>query len=127
MIMQDHSAMSNSHELRIEPVAPTSAAAPIQSAHRVPEVSNESKPADPKLPVRQDMSVVSNGHVHAAYTEFVVDPETHDVVVRIRDAATDRVLDELPSAQMQAVHKAMAEYAEKMALRRAALQASAGA
>lgn len=115
--------MSHPQDLRIEPVAPTGAAEPVRAARRVPEP----KPADPKLPARQDMSVVTNGEVHAAYTEFVVDPQTHDVVVRIRDAATDRVLDELPSAQMQAVHKAMAEYAEKMARHRAALQASAEA
>src|SRR5437899_785031 len=111
MIMQDHSAMSHPKDLRIEPVARTGAAEPVHAAHRVPEVP---KPADPKLPARQDMSVVTNGQLRAAYTEFVVDPETHDVVVRIRDAATDRVLDELPSAQIQAVQKAMAEYAQKM-------------
>src|SRR5205085_8705249 len=120
MIMQDHSAMSKSEDLRIEPVAHTSAAQPIHAAPRIPAVP---QPADPKAPVRQDMSIVSNGEIRAAYTEFVVDPETHDVIVRIRDAATDRVLDELPSAQVQAVHKAMADYAEKMARHRAALQA----
>src|SRR5213082_1524947 len=99
MIKQDHTAMSNPHDLRVEPVAPTGAAEPVHAARRVPA---EPKLADAKLPARQDMSVVTNGQLRAAYTEFVVDPETHDVIVRIRDAATDRVLDELPSAQMQA-------------------------
>jgi FlaG protein len=117
--------MSNPQDLRIEPVAPSGHAEPVHAAPRTPEALKPAEP--PKLPAPQDVSVVSEGQLRSAYAEFLLDPQTHDVVVRIRDAATGRVLDELPSKEVQAVQKAMAEYAEKMARHRAAMQASAGA
>jgi hypothetical protein len=48
---------------------------------------------------------------------------TGDVVVRIRDAAIDRVLSELPSKEVQAVTAYLKNYLETMSRHRAALQA----
>jgi hypothetical protein len=67
------------------------------------------------------------GHLRPAYAQFVVDPETHDVSLRIRDAATDEVIRQFPSAELEAMNKAMREYARALALRHAAAQARARA
>ena len=67
------------------------------------------------------------GHLRPAYTQYVVDPDTHEVSVRIRDAATDEVIRQIPSAEVAAVNKAMREYAQALALRHAAAQAKASA
>ena len=79
-------------------------------------------------PVESDDPVAATaGHLRPAYTQFVVDPETHDVSLRIRDAATDEVIRQIPAAEVAAVNKAMREYAQALALRHAAAQAKAGA
>jgi FlaG protein len=67
------------------------------------------------------------GHLRAAYTQFVVDPETHDVSVRIRDAATDEVIRQIPAPEVEAINKVLREYAQTLALRHAAAQGKAGA
>jgi FlaG protein len=72
-------------------------------------------------------AAATSGHLRAAYTQFVIDPETHDVSVRIRDAATDEVIRQIPSAEVEAVNKALRDYAQTLALRHAAAQAKAGA
>ena len=74
-----------------------------------------------------DPVAATAGHLRPAYTQYVVDPETHDVSVRIRDAATDEVIRQIPAAELAAVNKAMREYAQALALRHAAAQAKAGA
>lgn len=72
-------------------------------------------------------AVATAGHLRAAYSQFVIDPETHEVSVRIRDAATDQVIRQIPSAEVEAVNKALREYAQALALRHAAAQGKAGA
>jgi uncharacterized FlaG/YvyC family protein len=57
----------------------------------------------------------------------VVDSSTNDVIVRIRDAATDEVISELPSREVQAMTRHLREYAEALARHRAALSTDYGA
>jgi hypothetical protein len=118
--------MGEQTELRIEPTAPAGAAEPIH-----PAVSQRRAPAElPEAPPRPDSPPVAaetGGHLRGAYAEYVVDPDTHDVVVRIRDASTDRVLHELPTPEVQALMRALNDYAKLAARRRAAAQAAAGA
>jgi uncharacterized FlaG/YvyC family protein len=47
------------------------------------------------------------------------------VVIRIRDASTDRVINEYPSKQVQELEKYMKNYAETLARHRAATQSEA--
>ena len=75
----------------------------------------------------QDRVAATGGRLRAAYAQYVVDPETHEVSVRIRDAATDEVIRHIPSAEVEVVNTALREYAEALALRRAAAQGKAGA
>jgi hypothetical protein len=76
---------------------------------------------------REDRVAATAGHLRAAYTQFVVDPETHDVSVRIRDAATDEVIRQIPAAEVEAINKVLRQYAQALALRHAAAQGKAGA
>jgi hypothetical protein len=113
--------MSDTPELRIAAIPPTGAAEPVQHAHGVRDGA-AAHPAQPApAPVEQDVSASTNGQLQNAYAQFVIDPHTHDVVVRIRDAATDRILTELPSPEVQAVSRNLRDYAELLA-RRAAMQ-----
>lgn len=40
---------------------------------------------------------------------FTMDYETHDVIVKVVDAATDKVITELPPAELQKLHKSIKE------------------
>jgi hypothetical protein len=66
--------------------------------------------------------VTTGGNLRAAYAQFIIDADTQDVVVQIRDATTNQVLNELPSKEVQAMTKHLRDYAETLAKRRAALQ-----
>jgi len=111
--------MPESNEIRIEPVAGTRAAEPVQhAAHARPAVSyGEPKPAASDA----DVAASTTGHLQNAYAQYLVDPDTNDVVLRIRDASTDRILTELPSREVRAMNRHMKEYAD-MLTRRAAIQ-----
>ena len=75
----------------------------------------------------QPVAASTGGQLRNAYAQFVVDAETHNVVVRIRDTATDRVLQELPGPEVQAVMRSLNDYAELLARRRAVAQGAVGA
>ena len=55
-------------------------------------------------------ATTTGSHVRATYAQFAVNPETRDVQITIKDAATHQVLVELPSAEMQQLAKAMDDY-----------------
>jgi hypothetical protein len=115
--------MSDTQDLRIEPAAPTG----VVEATR-PELP-ERRPSDapePQPEVERPVAAATEGQMRNAYAEFVVDSETHNVVVRIRDAVTDRVLQELPGPEVQRVMRSLNDYAELLARRRAVAQAMAG-
>jgi hypothetical protein len=55
---------------------------------------------------------VTAGNLKAAYAEYVVNPDTHDTVLRIRDAVTGKVLSETPSPQMEEMVIALKKYSD---------------
>ena len=61
---------------------------PVHAAHGAPapDQRNASGHAD------DGVAAVTGGSLSAAYAEFVVNPDTHDVVIRIRELGTDRVI-----------------------------------
>jgi hypothetical protein len=87
----------------VRPVQPQLDRAPAEHTHVSPEVT-------------------TGGNLRAAYAQFIVDADTQDVVVQIRDATTNEVINELPSKEVQAMTKHLRDYAEALAKRRAALQ-----
>ena|SRR5438105_2810555 len=115
--------MSESRDIRIEPVPSVGGAAPVQSVR--PERSAGGVGNQRPAPEPSSVAASTGGNLRAAYAQYVVNPDTHDVVVRIRDTFTDQVIDELPSKQIQMMSRSLKTYAETMARRKAALQAGA--
>jgi FlaG protein len=120
--------MSDKPELRVNPTAPAGATEPLHNAGGLPGLPVV--PSHPSPPARRrehhDEPVASTaGQLRPAYTEFVVDPTTHEVSVQIRDAATNQVIDQIPSAEVVALNKSLREYADALARRHAAEQGKA--
>lgn len=112
---------------RVDPTTPAVGTEPVRDYGRgkayVPVSDSQSS-----VPAQSDDPVAATtGQLRAAYTQYVVDPETHEVSVRIRDAASDAVIRQVPAAEVVAVNKVLREYAQMLALRHAAAQAKAGA
>ncbi len=113
--------MSDTQDLRVEPAAPSGAVAAARPAVHARGTT------DAPVPQHVDSEPVAastEGQLRSAYAQFVIDSDTHDVVVRIHDAATDRVLQELPSPEVQAMMRSMTAYAKLLERRRAAVQAA---
>jgi len=79
----------------------------------------EHKPAPEAHPAAV---ATTGGTLRAAYAQYDVNPDTHDVVLRIRDATTDQVLTETPSREVQAMSKYLNDYAATLSRHRAALK-----
>jgi uncharacterized FlaG/YvyC family protein len=116
--------MSNSYDLRVEPTAAAHAAQAVQAARLERPAADAAAQKQRRAQDARDAVASVGGQLRSAYAQYVVNPDTHDVVVRIRDAATDEVLSELPSPEVQAVTRALREYAETLARLRIASQSS---
>jgi len=106
--------MSDTSRGPIEPVPP------VGSSPRALPVRH---PAEPPVSLPQpahaeDIPAATSG----AYAQFVVNPDTHDVVIRIRDSATDGIIREYPSSEIELMNKHLIEYSATLARRRAAKQ-----
>lgn len=113
--------MSYGRDLRIEPTPAVTSPAPVQP------VWHEAQAADPvqHKPARDPhtaAAATTGGNLRAAYAQYDVNPDTNDVVLRIRDAATDQVLSETPSKEVQAMSKYLNDYAATLSRHRAALK-----
>ena len=117
--------MSYGRDLRIEPTPGVASPAPVQAGvYETPVVfaPMERKPA----PDSHTVAATTGGSLRAAYAQYDVNPETHDVVLRIRDATTDQVISETPSREVQAMSKYLNDYAATLSRHRAALKSPAG-
>jgi hypothetical protein len=99
--------MSDRVDSAIRPVPPVTGARPVQP------VRSESA-AQP----RADIGAITGGSLPAAYAQIVVNPETHDVVIRVRHATTDQVISEHPASEVEAMAASMRRYAATAARRR---------
>jgi uncharacterized FlaG/YvyC family protein len=64
--------------------------------------------------------VVATGQLSPAYAQLVINPDTHDVVIRVRDSATDEILREYPSKEVEHMAKYLKDYVDAATRRRAA-------
>ena len=123
--------MADRPELRIDPTAPTRAAEslrlPSGLSGQQPVPADASTAAPGQGRPEHEPAVATAGHLRPAYAQYVIDPETHEVSVRVRDAATDEVIRQIPPAEVAALNRSLREYAEVLARRHAAAQAKAGA
>lgn len=93
-------------------VSPVTGPAATPAAHRV---------ADPRVPVHQrDVAAITDGTLPRAYAQLVVNPDTHDLVIRIRDADTHDVLSEYPSEAVEHMARDLLQYLNTLQRRRGA-------
>ena len=117
--------MSDTRELHIEPTPPVLGAARVQPVR--PERPAGTPAAQRPEPGHDSVAASTGGNLRAAYAQFVVNPDTNDVVIRIMDSETDAVLNEYPSKDVQAMSSYLQDYAKTLARHRAAVQASESA
>ena len=116
--------MSDSRDLSIQPIQPVGGAFAVQSVRSEGSVGTSGS-RTPE-PGEQTVAAATGGSLRAAYAQFVIDPDTHDVVVRVRDSETDQVLTETPSPEVERMAKYLKDYANTLARHRAALRSSVG-
>jgi hypothetical protein len=113
--------MSDNLDSLVKSVLPVSRPAPAQPVHHdLPTVAHPAEPARVTTP--STVAAATGGSLRPAYSQFVLDPVTHDTIVRIRDANTDAVISESPSPELQAMSRALKAYSDTLARHQAALR-----
>lgn len=102
-------------------IAPTSPIARVRAVRPIRRKLGP-RPAQPN----STPAATTGGSLRPAYSEIHVDPDTQEMVVRVRDAATDEVLSELPSNEIQVMNEHLKDYADTAARLRAALHKGSG-
>ena len=108
-------------DIRIEPTPRVRGAEAVQPVR--PEHPAGTPATQRPEPGGDSAAATTGGSLRAAYAQLVINPDTHDVVIRIMDSSTNAVLNEYPSKEVQAVSQHLREYAITLAQRRAALLA----
>jgi hypothetical protein len=124
--------MAAPRESQVQPISPVAGVRSVQAIEGTPTGPVGTGDADARRGSKATSAATSHevaatsttGGLPSAYAQFLVDPDTHEVVVKIRDLATDKVLTELPSKAVQAADKSLREYAEFLARHRAMSQIS---
>src|ERR1700682_4598283 len=111
--------MSDIHDPLVTPVSPVGRSAPVQPVRRDLPTAAPADPASASKP--STVVATTGGSLREAYAQFVVDPETHDTVLRIRDSNTNAVISESPSPEVEAMTRALKAYADTLARHHAAL------
>ena len=111
--------MSESHT---QPVGPVPS---VAAASAVDPVRPETRPAaphdgQPVAAVKHNVAAITEGSLSGQYAQMVVNPDTHDVVIRVRDAQTNQVICEYPSTELEHMAVYLKQYAEMLARRHAA-------
>jgi hypothetical protein len=108
-------AMSDSNDSLVEPTPPVRAAAPVRPVTPEPPATPPVPPVrTAPVPVHAALAAVTAGNLRAAYAEYVVNPNTHDTVIRVRDAVTGKVLSETPSPEMEQMVVALKKYSDTL-------------
>jgi hypothetical protein len=69
---------------------------------------------------RKNVAATTGGALKAAYAQLVIDPDTHDVLIRILDAETHAVIREYPSSEVEHMAKDLKDYVDALERRQAA-------
>lgn len=115
--------MSDSWDLQIQPTPPVGRPSAVQPIRSEDPVGGPGHPGP--RPGQSAPAAATGGSLRAAYAQFVVNPDTRDVVIRVRDSSTDEVLSETPSPEVEAMARYLRDYANTLARHRAALRAAA--
>ena len=109
--------MSDRIDSSVGPVLPVNGTRPVQPVRTEPD-----QPAGAKAALGHGVGAATGGSLPPAYSEFVVDADTHDIVLQVKDAATNQILSQYPSREVEAVAAFMNRYAATLARRKAALK-----
>jgi len=98
-------------------IAPQPAFHPAVEPHRTPAPqplsTEESASKETILDPKEIQHAVAEMNELAKATNhrlsFSIDNDTHDIIVKVVDAATDKVIRELPAAELQKLHKSIKE------------------
>lgn len=110
--------MSDRIDSSVGPVSPINGARPVHA------VRQDESPTPAKA-VGLGVGATTGGSLPPAYAEFVVNSETQDIVLQVRDPRTNDILSQYPSRQVEAMTAYLKQYAATLARRQAA-QGSAG-
>ena len=114
--------MSDIRDPLIAPASPVGRSAPVQPVRRDLPTNG---PVDQTQPRPGTVVAATGGSLRPAYAQYVIDPTTHDTVVRIRDTTTGAVISESPTPEIQAMQQAMKASADTVARHQAALHLGA--
>jgi hypothetical protein len=118
--------MSDTKNLRVEPTPAVRGPAPVKAAtHELAAATPV--PGDRRpTPGHATPAAATGGNLRPAYAQISVNPDSHDFVISVRDAATDQVISETPSPEVEAMSKSLQDYAAALARHQAANKSSAG-
>ena len=108
-------------DARTPPVGPVP---PVGGTPAVEPVRPERPPVAPRDPQvaagKHDVAAITGGNLPGQYAQLVINPDTHDVVIRVLDAQTHHVIDEYPSSAVEHMAVYLKQYGEMLARRHAA-------
>jgi hypothetical protein len=111
--------MTDRPELRVQPTAATGATESLQSSPGAPGTGlPRVAPRTARHDRVEEPAATTGGQLRPTYARFVVDPDTHEVLVRIHDASTDEVITQIPSEEVESLNKALRAYADALARRK---------
>lgn len=116
--------MSDSRDLPVGPVQPVGSTPPVQPVgpRQDRAASGGGRAGGPQ----QHPAAATGGNLPGTYAQFFINRDTHEVVIRVLDSATDRVIDEYPSADIEAMNAYIAKYVDTAARHRAAQSSGSG-
>ncbi len=106
--------------IRVEPSAPVEPAPRIAGAASEPRAGAPVPAPGPAVPRAEHAAASAVSAIRQAYAEFIVDPSSDRVRVRIIDSATNEVIREIPPDEMEKVAQGLRDYAQAAQHRRAA-------
>lgn len=110
--------MSDISDVHIQPVPPVGGTVAVQPVrHDRPAAQPDQNSAAPH---GREVAAITGGGLARAYAQITISQDTHDMVIEVRDAVTDEIINQYPSREIEAMNRYIQQYAETLARRRAA-------
>ena len=105
--------MSDSNDIQIQPVPSAAGPAAVQPVRRnLPAAQPDPNSAAPH---GREVAAITGGGLPRAYAQIIVNPDTRDMVIEVRDSVTNQVINQYPSSEIEAMHRYMQRYIETLA------------
>jgi hypothetical protein len=100
------------------PINPIDAVSPVRGVAPARPVGRDATTGGASS--QRDVAASTGGSLPGAYAQLVINPDTHDVVIRVRDTATHEIISEYPSTEVEQMAKYLMDYLDTLQRRRAA-------